>query len=197
MLTPIDIQSKVFRGGIGYERKDVDNFMAQIVDNYESLYKEHQELNKKIEVMNTALSQYKTIEKSLQKALLLAQKTSEDIKNQAHASAKIIEDEARNKASLIVVDAKGELEMVHRKTVALMQQYELYKTQFKQLAKTQVQLLQSDVFNLSISNIAEAEYRPEQVKTVKAPSTPKVESESNVEKKNKETATETKKETTK
>jgi len=153
MLTPIDIQSKAFKGGLGYDRKDVDNFIAQIVEHYENLYKENQDLNRRIENLNSTLSQYKTIEKSLQKALLLAQKTSEDIKNQAHAAAKVIKDEARNKANLIVFDAKNELEKIHKNTVALMQQYDLYKAQFEQLAMTQIQMLKSESFNIKLSDM--------------------------------------------
>lgn len=155
MLTPIDIQSKSFKGGFGYDRKDVDNFLAEIIENYENLYKENVNLSKKIELLNTALAQYKTIEKSLQKALLLAQKTSDDIKNQAMAAAQLIEEEAHNKAEQIVADAKAELGFVHRKTLALSQQYDLYRSQFEQLARTQIAVLQSDSFQLKLSDMGD------------------------------------------
>jgi cell division initiation protein len=155
MLTPIDIQSKVFKGGFGYDRKEVDAFMAEVIENYENLYKENVNLTKKIEALNTALAQYKSIEKSLQKALLLAQKTSDDIKMQAAASAKLIEKEAHNKAEQIMADSKAELAYVHRKTMALVQQYELYRTQFDQLARTQLALMQSDAFQLKISHMGD------------------------------------------
>lgn len=153
MLTPIDIQSRTFKGGIGYDRKDVDSFVSEVVENYENLYKENQNLSRKVEVLTAALSQYKTIEKSLQKALLLAQKTADDIKKQAHASAKIIEDEARNRAALIISDSKNELETLHRKSLSLIQQYDLYRTQFEQLARTQMQFLKSDSFNIDMSDM--------------------------------------------
>ncbi len=155
MLTPIDIQSKVFKGGLGYDRKDVDSFIMEVIENYENLYKENVALNKKIESLTTALAQYKTIEKSLQKALLLAQKTSDDIKNQAKASAQLIEEEAHNRADQIVADAKTELGYIHRKTMALTQQYDLYRAQFEQLARTQIAILKSETFQLKLSNMGE------------------------------------------
>ncbi len=186
MLTPIDIQSRTFKGGLGYDRKDVDTFVAEVVDNYEKLYKENQDMSRKIEVLTAALAQYKTIEKSLQKALLLAQKTSEDIKKQAHASAKVIEDEARNRASLIISDSKNELESIHRKSMALIQQYELYRSQFEQLARTQVQLLKSDSFNIDVAELEKV--RDEAVKslddasvTLNTDSNPKEEDEINTD----------------
>ena len=50
MLTPIEIQSKSFKAGIGYDRKDVDGFMREILAGYEKLYKEnkHEEYLRRI-----------------------------------------------------------------------------------------------------------------------------------------------------
>ena len=45
MITPIELSSKVFnKSGLGYDRKDVDGFMKEVVSSYESLYKENVEL---------------------------------------------------------------------------------------------------------------------------------------------------------
>lgn len=156
MLSPIDIQSKTFKGGLGYDRKEVDNFLAEIVESYEIISQENKDLKRKTEILSNALSQYKTIEKSLQKALLLAQKTSEDIQKQAQAKAAIIEKDARNRARIIVNDSKNELEHIHQKTLALIHQYELYRAQFEQLARTQVQVLRSESFHISSEEITRA-----------------------------------------
>ena len=40
MLTPIDIQGKVFKsGGMGYNKQDVDLFFSTVAADYETLYK--------------------------------------------------------------------------------------------------------------------------------------------------------------
>ena len=76
MLTPVEIQNRVFKsGGLGYDKKDVDSFMKEIVVSYELLYREKMEMADKVNVLNDALQNYKSIEKTLQKALILAQKT--------------------------------------------------------------------------------------------------------------------------
>ena len=68
MLTPVEIQNRVFKsGGLGYYKKDVDSFMKEIVDSYELLYREKMELSDKVNVLNDALQNYKTIEKTMQK----------------------------------------------------------------------------------------------------------------------------------
>lgn len=152
MLTPIEIQSKNFKSGIGYDRKDVDNFMREILSGYEKLYKENVELKDKISVLNDGIQYYKTIEKTLQKALVLAEQTAEETKQAALKSAKAIEKEARGKADLIIADAKNELNHINQMITGLTQQYECYKVQYKQLAAAQIELLQSPTFELTLMN---------------------------------------------
>ena len=64
-----------------------------------------------------------------------------------------IEKEARVKANIIVSDAKNELNRLHSQTVQLLEQYEKYRLQFKNLARTQMELIDSDVFNINIQNL--------------------------------------------
>ena len=61
MLTPVEIQNRVFKsGGLGYDKKDVDSFMKEIVISYELLYREKMEMADKLNVLNDALQNYKT-----------------------------------------------------------------------------------------------------------------------------------------
>ena len=153
MLTPIEIQRKVLKTGLGYEKKDVDTFIKEILDDYETLYKENVELTDKINVLSEGIQYYKGIEKTLQKALVLAQRTADETKEAAVKQASAIEKEARAKAELIVADAGRELELLHTKTVNLVQQYDLYKAQFKQLAAAQLELIESDSFKIQVANL--------------------------------------------
>ena len=111
------------------------------------------ELKDKIAVLTKGIEYYKSIEKTMNKALILAEKTSEDIKIGAQKEAKRIEKEAATKASIMLADAKNELENLHQQTVALIQQYEKYKAQFKHLAKAQIELIESDAFNINIAGL--------------------------------------------
>ncbi len=151
MLTPVEIQNKVFKsGGLGYDKKEEDSFMKEIVDSYEMLYREKVELSDKVNVLNDAVQNYKTMEKTMQKALILAQKTAEDTQEAALKKAHAIEKEAMTKAELLVGDAKREFELVHQRTIQLLQQYEKYKLQFKNLATAQIELLETESFQISI-----------------------------------------------
>lgn len=158
MLTPVEIQNRVFKsGGLGYDKKDVDSFMKEIVDSYELLYREKMELSDKVNVLNDALQNYKTIEKTMQKALMLAQKTAEETQETALRNAHAIEKEAMTKSEIIVSDAKRELERIHQKTVQLCQQYEKYKLQFKNLAAAQIELLETESFQIHMMDLPTVE----------------------------------------
>ena len=156
MITPIEIQNKSFKsGGLGYDKRDVDQFMKELLTSYEALYRENVEMKDKISSLTDALQQYKYIEKTLQKALVLAERTAEDTKQLAQKEAKRIEKEAQLKYQLVLGDAKNELNKIHKQTMKLMQQYEMYRAQFKNLAKAQIELIESESFGLSIANVDE------------------------------------------
>ena len=154
MITPIEIQSKTFKsGGLGYDKKDVDGFLREVLRSYEQIYRENMELSDKVAVLTEGIQYYKTIEKTLQKALVLAEKTAEDTKSAALEKAKAIEKEAHTRSQLIVADAKNELEHIHNQTIQLIQQYEKYKQQFKHLALAQTELIESECFNINIAQL--------------------------------------------
>lgn len=153
MLTPIEIQGKTFKSGFGYDKKDVDSFFRDILGNYEILYKESVELTDKLSVLSEAIQYYKTIEKTLQNALILAEKTSDETTEAAKIKAAAIIKEAHSNANVIVADSKYELEKIHQQTIQLVQQYDKYKIQFKKLAETQIEIINSTGFNISIANL--------------------------------------------
>ena len=111
MYTPVEIQGKTFKGsGMGYSKTDVDTFVADIAKDYQQLYEENVSLKEQVNNLNASLAHYKDIEKSLQKALVLAETTAEETVASAHKNAVVIEQEAVLKAQSIVADAKVELE---------------------------------------------------------------------------------------
>lgn len=153
MLTPIDVQAKTFKSGMGYSKADVDTFLTNLYADYETLYRENMEIKNKMSLMNESLNRYKGIEKSLQKALVLAETTSEETIASAKTNAAVIEQEARVKAEAIVADAKRELENIHSTTLKLLQKYEAYKAQYKAFTIAQMELLNSDAFNIEMAKV--------------------------------------------
>lgn len=148
MLTPIDIQNKTLKTGMGYNKKDVDDFLIQIIRSYEELYKQNVEFKEKIGTLSEGIQYYKSIETTLQKALVLAEKTSKETKEAAMMKAEALEKDARVKADQLLADAKNELDSVRNQTITLVQNYESFRLQFKKLAATQLELVEGDGFKI-------------------------------------------------
>jgi len=162
MITPIEIQNKVFKsGGLGYDKKDVDSFMEELLENYETLYRERMEMTDRMNTLKEGIQYYKTIEKTLQKALLLAERTADETKSNAMKNAALIEQEAVSKANIILEDAKRELEMIRKQTIELVRQYDMYKAKFKSLVNSQTELLDSQSFSINLDQLSMFENIPE------------------------------------
>ncbi len=133
MLTPVDIANRVFKGGIGYDKKDVEAFMIELSTDYRELYSSNVELNDKIATLNESLQHYRSIEDSMQKALTLSEKTAEETVGAANDRARQISTEAEIKAETMLADAKAELQQTKDEIYRLQKQYELFKSQFTKL----------------------------------------------------------------
>ncbi len=154
MLTPVELQNKTFKsGGLGYDKKDVEQFFREVTEEFTRLYSENIDLRDRVDALNEALQRYKTMENTLQKALILAEKTAEDTTQAAVRNARNIEKEAQLKSQIIMADARNELERVHTQTLAMLQQFEKYKAQFKSLAVAQVELLESDSYSINAERL--------------------------------------------
>ena len=131
MMTTADLKNRNLKTGIGYEKKDVDTFLEEIIASYEELYRSNIELNDRVNSLNEGLQHYKTIEASLQKTLILAERTAEETVNEAKEKAKQIEDEAKGNTGKIALEAKKELDAILAKTTELVQNYNDLKAKMK------------------------------------------------------------------
>lgn len=168
MLTPVEMQNRTLKSGRGYKKKEMDEFLEEIYQNYEQLYKENLELKDKLSVLSDGLQYYKDLEKTLQKTLVVAEKAAEETRTASISKANSIEQKAKAQARYIIEDAKKQAEKIHNQTLALLQQYENYRSQYKQLVAAQLELMESDAFHLHLNNIADnpeflnVKYEPEE-----------------------------------
>ncbi len=152
MLTPVELQNKQFKAsGLGYDKKDVDGFLRLVSDSYEEIYRSKVELEDKVSELDDALNHYRTIEKTMQKALILAEKTAEETRANAIENARQIENDAVTKSQIILSDARRELEKINQQIINLNQTFETYKINFKNLANAQIEIINSDSFKISAS----------------------------------------------
>lgn len=183
MLSSIEITDYEFKKGIGYSQKSVDEFIAKVAKDYDELLKENIELKDKASALSEGLQYYKSIEKTLQKALVLAQKASDEEQAQASRKAKNIEREAHTRAGEVLSKAKSDLDTIFRQTDELNRRFELYKAHVKNLITTQLDLINSDAYNISVNDLEgylklkDALGGTEEINSEKAPEKEDIESE--------------------
>jgi cell division initiation protein len=132
MITPVDLETTVFRRGFrGYNIGEVQEFMLQITHDYEHLYRENIELKEQIETLQNQLGQYRVMEETLRNAMILAQKSAEEVKNVAQTKADLIIKEAEQRGELIKIRLKEEIQVEVGKLTELRQHVDLFKCQFK------------------------------------------------------------------
>ena len=145
MLTPLDIENKKFAKTLkGYDVEEVDDFLDQLTEDYEKLYKENAEIKEKMEESNKEIERYKNVEHTLQDTLVMAQSTADELKQNAQVRAEqIIRDaqEGAKKANEEV--AKEEFE-IRRRIEDLKRQIKVYKAKMEALLISQLELLQED-----------------------------------------------------
>ena len=153
MLSLNEIKNHEFKKGIGYTKKSVDDFVNEIVESFEEVNRENAELKEKLTTLSEGMQYYKSIEKTLQKSLVLAQKTADEKKEKALNNAKIIEKVARSRADSIITKAKNDLDAIYRQTDELNRRFELYKSYVKNLITTQLDLINSDTYKISVNDL--------------------------------------------
>lgn len=178
MLTPIDIQNHSLKTAVrGYSKRETDDFLEEILKGYEELYKENRELKDKITSLSEGIQYYKQMETTLQKALVLAEKTSSETQEAAKSRADSLTSEAQAKADAILKEARTEAEAMRKEIQAysdvtkskanheledtrnhvrkLVQSYENYRLQFKKLAESQIEMLESGHYSIFAPELSE------------------------------------------
>lgn len=97
----------------GYKKEEVDEFLAEVAQEYAKLQGINHELEKKLEVLADKIREYREDEDALKEALLGAQKQGRQVVEEAKEKAKNMIDEAQEKCDNMIADAE---EVVAQKT---------------------------------------------------------------------------------
>lgn len=144
-LTPLDIHNKEFsRGFRGYDEDEVNDFLDQIIKDYETLIREKKDLEQKVNNSEEKLSHFSSIETTLNKSILVAQQTAEEVKQNANKEARLIVMEAKKNADRIINEALEKSRKVTINIEELKKEANVYRTRFQMLIEAQLELLKSD-----------------------------------------------------
>lgn len=120
MFTPQEIQEKTFVKAVfgGYDMASVDDFLEPLTEDYIALYKENAVLKSKMKILVEKLEEYRGQEDSMKKALVAAQKTSDQMLAEAEKKCAQLTAQAenvlRNKAAESQQQIAAEEERIER-----------------------------------------------------------------------------------
>ena len=143
MLTPLEIENKTFSKQVvnGYSTNEVHEFMTSLLKDYEQLYKENIEYKDKIAMLNQGIQHYKSIEETLQNALIVAQGTAETVKQNAKAEADNILKQAEIHANKSVDEIKKQIMEKEIQYGETKKQFDVYKAKMEALLISQLEIL--------------------------------------------------------
>lgn len=142
MLTPLEIENKKFKKElIGYSVAEVEEFVQLVTESYETIYKENLANRDKINMLSSAIKQYKTMEETLQNAILVAQSAGEEVTRNAKAKAENIINEAQNSAAQILADAGKEVTKVSYEYEEMKRNVEVFRTRIISLLTSQLDIV--------------------------------------------------------
>ena len=155
MLSPLELENKrILTSKRKYDRLEMDEYLDMVFENYKALFNEYEEQKKQIKTLTEGIQYYRSIESTMQKALLLAEKTSKETKDAAILKAEAIEKDANNKAARIIDTAEAEYSRIREKCLELVQQFNQYKAQLQVAANEQLRLITSATFEVETPEIA-------------------------------------------
>ncbi|MGN8645087.1 DivIVA domain-containing protein [Gracilibacillus sp. HCP3S3_G5_1] len=161
-LTPLDIHNKEFaRGFRGYDEDDVNEFLDQVIKDYETVIREKKDLKEQVDHLNEKLSHFSNIETTLNKSILVAQETAEEVKENARKESKLIIKEAEKNADRIINEALHKSRSIALEVEELKKQAKVFRTRLKMLIEAQLDLLENNdweqLFDMDIENEEELE----------------------------------------
>lgn len=132
----------------GYNPEEVNEFLDNVIKQVEQIVSESKnkdikiaELEKSLEQSKHKLETYERMEATLNKAILMAQKTSEQIKLNAHDESELIINDAKQNANRIVNEALIRAENTEREAMLLQRNINVFKRRVRDIVEAQLEVV--------------------------------------------------------
>lgn len=170
MLPPHELRNKTFTKSLrGYNPVEVDEYVDFLIEKYTELYRENDELERKLRAAITRLDEIKEDEDSIRSTLIDAKRAANKIKADATERAEMIVKSAKESCNSILADLNDKIE-IGRETIADLQRdaFELKQELFTRYSEhiTFIEKLTEGMDESAIP--AQSELRREAIKRLKA-----------------------------
>ncbi len=142
-ITPLDIQQQQFKTRFrGFDIREVDAFLEQMAEAFETLQKTNQNLTDEVRRLELEIQGYRKREETFKRALLNSQKVLDQMKDNARKSAELIIAEAEVKAEKILNKAHNRLAQLHEDISELKRQRTQIEVQISSIIEAHSRLLE-------------------------------------------------------
>ena len=135
----------------GYDPEQVNKFLDQVIDhiekiisemkNKDELIKNLEEENRQVSKLKEELEKYKSMENTLNTAIVMAQKTSDQIKANANRESELIITDARHNANRVVNEALLRAEKIEMDSATLKRNVSMFKRKLRNIIEDQLALV--------------------------------------------------------
>ena len=136
----------------GYDPEEVNAFLDQIINQVEKMVVEIKEKDGKINELNALvdenmrlkekIEQHERLEGTLNRAIFMAQKTSDQIKVTARQESEIIIEDAKTNANRIVNEALLRSEKIEIESTLLKRNINIFKRKLRSIIEQQLEMVE-------------------------------------------------------
>ena len=132
----------------GYNKNEVNSFVQNVTTEYEGMLDNLKTRDQEINKLKSELEHYKNIENTLNRAILIAEESSQNIKKTAFDESRAIIEDAKRNASRIINNALIKAEKVETEAETLKRQFASYKKRYRNILEEAI----DEVDRLEIDN---------------------------------------------
>lgn len=122
----------------GYKKEEVNDFVKEVTVEYESMLRKLKNSCEIIETLKGELKHYKDIEATLNRAILVAEESTSNIKKAAYDESKVIIEDAKKNATKVINNALQKAERIESEAESLRRKVAVYKRRFRNLVEDQL-----------------------------------------------------------
>ena len=151
----MNTENKIFKN---YTPEEVDHYLEQIIIQVEKMIEDNKAKNREIALrdakieqltklvanqshMQEKLAQYERMEGTLKSAIIMAQRTSDQIKSTAHRESEIILEDAKRNASRIVNESLLKAEKADMEAEMLKRNINIFKRKLRGIIEAQLEMV--------------------------------------------------------
>lgn len=135
----------------GYNPDEVNRYLDKVISQVEIIISENKKKDIKLSEMSkleqenkqlkARLEQYEKLEETMNKAILMAQKTSEQIKLAAHDESELLLEDAKKNANRIVNEALLRAEKTEHEANLLRRNINIFKKRVRDIVEAQLEVV--------------------------------------------------------